>query len=145
MKFSEIHPDEWEELRPYLDTCLIPVTGLQGDEAPYEVVYTLERLRDVMDWVEIPFKGRVVTYPAFQYGNQDIMEQVNKVCANVKSAGFKYVIVISADVELDSAILNESDLLVTPSRFAGSEEQAPSVAVMQEIQHMWFHKTEGQM
>lgn len=138
MKFSEINPAEWEELKPYLDTCLIPVTGLRGDEQPYEVVYALERLRDVMDWVEIPFKGRVVTYPAFQYGQDDIMEQINAVCANVKSAGFKYVIVISAEVELDPEIIYESDLVVTRGRFEAAEEQAPSVAVMQQIQQLWF-------
>ncbi|WP_433946455.1 DUF2487 family protein [Paenibacillus sp. SN-8-1] len=138
MKFSEINPAEWEELKPYLDTCLIPVTGLRGDEQPHEVVYALERLRDVMDWVEIPFKGRVVTYPAFQYGRDDILRQINTVCANVKSAGFKYVIVISADVELDSEKIYESDLVFTRGRFESSEEQALSVAVMQEIQHMWF-------
>ncbi|MNW92134.1 hypothetical protein D3C86_214780 [compost metagenome] len=138
MKFNEINPAEWEELKPYLDTCLLPVTGLRGDEQPHEVVYALERLRDVMDWVEIPFKGRVVTYPAFQYGKDDIMGQINAVCANVKSAGFKYVIVISADVELDPQVICESDLVVTRGRFGGSEEQAPSVAVMQEIQQLWF-------
>ncbi|WP_068617156.1 DUF2487 family protein [Paenibacillus tuaregi] len=138
MKFSEIHPEQWEELKPYLDTCLIPVTGLSGKEQPYETVYALERLRDVMDWVEIPFKGRVVTYPAFQYGRQEIVQQINEVCANVKSAGFKYVIVISADVELDSSMLYESDLVVTPGRFPGSTEESPSTSVMREIQAMWF-------
>ncbi|RUT36065.1 DUF2487 family protein [Paenibacillus zeisoli] len=142
MKFSEINPAEWEELKPYLDTCLIPVTGLSGTEQPHEVVYSLERLRDVMDWIEIPFKGRVVTYPAFQYGKEDIRDQINAVCANVKSAGFKYVIVVSADVELDPGIIYESDLVVTPGRFEASEEQSPAAAVMQEIQRLWFSDRE---
>ncbi|MGO4375464.1 DUF2487 family protein, partial [Paenibacillus sp. MCAF20] len=67
MKFSEIEKEQWEELRPYLDTCLLPVTGMDGSEQPYEATEWLERLRDIMDLIEIPFKGRVVTYPACHY------------------------------------------------------------------------------
>ncbi|USB34787.1 DUF2487 family protein [Paenibacillus sp. YPG26] len=143
MKFSEIHPAEWGELKPYLDTCLLPVTGLTGGEQPFEVVYSLERLRDVMEWVEIPFKGRVVTYPAIQYGKEDIMGQINAVCANVKSAGFKYVIVVSAEIELDPEVIYESDLVVTPGRFESSAGQTPTAAVMEEIQRLWFSGQEA--
>ncbi|MBP1999560.1 hypothetical protein J2Z69_000579 [Paenibacillus shirakamiensis] len=141
MKFSEISPEEWEELKPYLDTCLIPVTGLQGTEQPFEVVYALERLRDVMDWIEVPFKGRIVTYPAVQYEVEDIHSYLNKLCHNVKYIGFKYVILVSADVEIDSKLICESDLIVTPAHFMGQADEAPSVSVMREIQALWMRSS----
>jgi hypothetical protein len=98
MKFSEFTADQWAELHPYLDTALLPVTGLSGAEMPHEAAESLERLRDVLDLVEIPFKGRVVTYPALQYGdwNGDARRTAAAICKGLKSAGFKYVIVAAA-------------------------------------------------
>ncbi|WP_410768382.1 DUF2487 family protein [Fontibacillus sp. BL9] len=137
MKFSEVEPGAWEELRPYLDTCLIPVTGLNGTEQPYEVTAALEKLRDVMDWVELPFQGRVVTYPSFQYGKEEIAHQINEVCHNVKQSGFAFAIVISAGVELESDLLPEADLIVTPGRFTATDEVTANQRVREEIQRMW--------
>ena len=68
MKFSEVEEATWSELSPYFDTCLIPYTGLSGKVCPIEATEALARLRDFMDLVEIPFKGRIITYPAVQYG-----------------------------------------------------------------------------
>lgn len=64
MKFSDIEEQTWDELRPYLDTAVLPVTGLNGGETPWEATRELEYLRDALDLIEIPFKGRIVTYPA---------------------------------------------------------------------------------
>lgn len=99
MKFSEITMERWNELRPYLDTCLLPITGLTGIEAPWQATEALERLRDVMDELEKRYVGRMVTYPAFHY-SPGLMDggQLSKVCRNLKeSAGFKHVVLISAD------------------------------------------------
>jgi 23S rRNA (pseudouridine1915-N3)-methyltransferase len=98
MKFSEFTADQWAELQPYLDTALLPVTGLTGAEMPHEAAEALERLRDVLDLIEGPFKGRVVTYPALQYGdwNGDAKRTAAAVCGGLKRAGFKYVIVAAA-------------------------------------------------
>lgn len=137
MKFSELESSSWEELRPYLDTCLIPVTGLTGREQPYEVVEKLEKLRDIMDLVEIPFKGRVVTYPSFQYGTEQIADLVNEVCRNVKSSGFAYAIVISAAAEWVDGELPDADLIVTPRRFSTAGEGAPEGRVKEKIQLLW--------
>lgn len=97
MKFSEIEQAKWDELAPYLDTCLLPFTGLNGTEKPWEVTEALERLQDVMDEVEKPFTGRIITYPAVHY--QSEMEEaatiVERTAENVRAAGFKYVVVIS--------------------------------------------------
>ncbi|WHX47355.1 DUF2487 family protein [Paenibacillus woosongensis] len=137
MKFSEIEAASWEELRPYLDTCLIPVTGLTGSEQPHEVTAALERLRDVMDWIEIPFKGRVVTYPSFQYGRDNILSQINEICHNVKLSGFNYIIVASADVELPAEYIPHADLIVAASEFKEVQGTEASAAVGRKIQQMW--------
>src|SRR5690606_8279915 len=67
VKFSDIRESDWPQLAPWMDTCLLPVTGLAGTEAPHEAARRLEKLRDLLDLVEKPYRGRVVTYPAFQY------------------------------------------------------------------------------
>ncbi|MBQ4898449.1 DUF2487 family protein [Paenibacillus sp. Marseille-P2973] len=137
MKFSEVEPETWEELSPYLDTCLIPVTGLTGEEKPYEVTGALERLRDIMDWVELPFQGRVVTYPSFQYGREEIAEQINSVCRKVKSSGFAFAIVISENVEFTSDVLPDADLIITPGRYSPNDNRAATLEVKGQIQQMW--------
>ncbi|AZK47192.1 DUF2487 family protein [Paenibacillus lentus] len=138
MKFSDIEASSWEELRPYLDTCLIPVTGLTGSEQPYEVTAALERLRDVMDWIELPFKGRVVTYPSFQYGRDIVLSQINEICHNVKLSGFAYIIVVSADVELPADRITNADLIVDTSWIKGFERHEVGAALGREIQQMWI-------
>ena len=74
MKFSDIDKEQWPELKPYLDTVLLPVTGLSGDEQPWEATRGLEKLRDLIDAVEIPFHGRVVIYPAYHYISKTTIE-----------------------------------------------------------------------
>ncbi|MED4956329.1 DUF2487 family protein [Paenibacillus macerans] len=139
MKFSEVEASGWEELRPYLDTCLVPVTGLTGLERPYEVTEKLERLKSVMDWVEIPFKGRVVTYPSIQYAGDRLSQAINKVCENVKRSGFAYAIVISADLDWADEELPNADLIITPGRFSGPDPDGGSAAgrVKEKVQHLW--------
>ena len=93
--------ESWPELQPYVDTCLLPVTGLTGMESPWEATETLEKLRDVIDRVEIPFRGRIVTYPAVQYGREDGLEAVDKLCLSLRESGFRFVIAVSAGLRLD--------------------------------------------
>lgn len=137
MKFSEIEASAWEELRPYLDTCLIPVTGLTGSEQPYEVTEQLERLRDLMDCLEIPFKGRVVTYPSVQYGRAEIAAFINEICRNTKLSGFKYVIVVSADVEWEAGQLEDADVIVTAQAFPDYKEPTGAEQIRQAVQLLW--------
>src|SRR5690242_1688786 len=99
MKFSEINSTEWSELKPYLDTCLLPLTGLTGKEQPWEAAERLEKLRDLMDLVEIPFRGRVVTYPAVQYKTTEELfsHDIDRLCSKLKECNFKFVILITPD------------------------------------------------
>ena len=87
LKFSDISRESWPELQPYVDTCLLPLTGLTGMESPWEATETLEKLRDVIDRVEIPFRGRIVTYPAVQYGREEGLEAVDRLCCSLREGG----------------------------------------------------------
>ncbi|QAY66145.1 DUF2487 family protein [Paenibacillus protaetiae] len=133
MKFSEIEESKWNELEPYLDTCLLPVTGMTGLERPYEATQELERLRDIMDLVEVPFKGRIVTYPACHYGGEEITNLVNKLCGSLKTAGFKFVIVITAK-PLSRPVPEHADLVIA----AADNGKLPDAAeVSQAIRELW--------
>lgn len=99
MKFNDIARERWAELAPYMDTCLVPVTGLTGKEAPWKATDALEQLRDAMEGLEKRYVGRMVTYPAFHYiSGTQATEQLEGLCRNLKeSAGFTYVVLITAD------------------------------------------------
>ncbi|RIX53507.1 DUF2487 family protein [Paenibacillus nanensis] len=135
MKFSDITSEKWDELKPYLDTCLLPVTGMSGKESPYEATERLERLRDLLDLVEIPFKGRVVTYPACHYVTADepFSKQLANWCDNLRAAGFQYIILASADqtVQLQGA---GADLVLQADDEGEFPEQAE---VSERIRALW--------
>ncbi|MBW4085376.1 DUF2487 family protein [Paenibacillus sp. S150] len=139
MKFSDFTADSWTENRRFFDTCLLPFTGLSGLESPPEAAEALERLRDFMDLAERPFQGRVVTYPALQYNGAGSAAYINEICQKVKSSGFQYVIVLSADTALASAGIVESDLLLSLPDIEGFQDKASGSYIRDEIQAMW-HK-----
>lgn len=98
MKFNEVPKDQWNELKPYLDTCLLPVTGMSGSESPIEATKALEDLRDALDLFEIPYRGRTVTYPALHYVPSD----VEGICRRLREeAGFAYVVIVTAHPALN--------------------------------------------
>ena len=145
MKFSEVDEQAWPELQPYFDTCLIPYTGLTGGETPWETTSALERLRDFMDLVEVPFKGRVVTYPAMQYGGETAVQLLNDICHNVKSAGFTYVVVMTADNELDKNDVPESALVLSQPRIMASADVPLQAAVSMLISGLWQKEDSPQL
>ncbi|QHT60554.1 DUF2487 family protein [Paenibacillus lycopersici] len=136
MKFSELSAEQWAELQPYLDTALLPVTGLTGAEMPHEATKQLERLRDVLDTIELPFKGRVVTYPAVQYGEwtPETIRQLQSVSGNLRSVGFKYVVLASA-IPLPGTGETGADLVVCPD----ADKQLPEAAEVNEaVRKLWL-------
>lgn len=140
MKFSDIEHDSWDGLKPYLDTCLLPVTGLTGREEPWEATRRLEALRDLMDPVEGPFRGRVVTYPAFHYiEGKDGLAAVDAVCARLKrEAGFRFLIIAALDPTLDAGALPHADLILTPQSSGGPEAGEPlRERVGREVRALW--------
>lgn len=137
MKFSEVEEASWPELQPYLDTCLIPYTGLTGKENPMQATAALERLRDFMDLAEVPFKGRMITYPAFQYGLQQDLSLLNEICKHVKETGFKHVVVMSADCILHREELPAVDLILSRQDMNELEGRELASRVQAQIQNLW--------
>lgn len=115
MKFRDVKKEEWNELKPYLDTCLLPFTGLSGKEEPWEVTNQLEQLQHVLDLVEIPFKGRTVTYPAIQYALDDektIAPYIKDVAANIKISGFSHVVLVCVQPIKADVLPDNIDLMI---------------------------------
>jgi len=134
MKFSEIEREQWDELHPYLDTCLLPITGLTGAESPAEATEALERLRDVLDTIEVPFKGRVVTYPALHYTYEFGRQQIEAVCGRLKrEAGFRYVILAAAGPS-PGPEAPSADLYVAPGEDGAPPDKGMVSAA---VQSMW--------
>jgi len=140
VKFSEFDGQRWGELEPYFDTCILPVTGLSGSETPAEATERLETLRDLLELVELPFKGRTVTYPAMHYvGGSSAPWLIEETVARMKKAGFRYVIVASlaADFKGDDS---SADLWLTPMQ----EGALPAAAdVSATVQAMWRRHAEN--
>jgi 23S rRNA (pseudouridine1915-N3)-methyltransferase len=96
MKFSEINADSWPELQNYLDTCLIPVSGLTGEESPWEITDKVARTGHWLAPLEQAFRGRTVTMPAFHYdtGSIEDRERLNRLARQWRTNGFRYIIAI---------------------------------------------------
>ncbi|TFE30020.1 DUF2487 family protein [Cohnella luojiensis] len=123
MKFSEIDPDSWPELQPYLDTCLLPLSGLTGDESPWEATDKVARTGEWLAPVEQAFRGRTVTMPAFHYdfGGREQLDRLNRLIGSWKSVGFRYVIVISGQAVHQEERLN-ADLIIRPDSDEGEPD-----------------------
>ncbi|OMF96363.1 DUF2487 family protein [Paenibacillus sp. FSL R7-0337] len=137
MKFSDFDRRAWEIDGQYYDTCIIPYSGLQGTENPPETATLLERQRDFLELAEQPYKGRVVTYPAVQYAGPGMTAIVNELCRKVKSSGFQYVIVMSANEGLRKEDVFESDLLLCLTEIMSDSRASVSAYVRSEIQALW--------
>ncbi|WP_028544274.1 DUF2487 family protein [Paenibacillus taiwanensis] len=145
MKFSEISEAQWQQWKPYLDTCVIPVTGLTGALAPFQATASLEQLRDWLEHVEIPFHGRIVTYPAYHFVDPSSDFQtvngewtkLDRLALELKAAGFRYVIAMSAQVELPHQPLSNFDLVLTPFAIRITESENSRQRISELVQTMW--------
>ncbi|NGM81466.1 DUF2487 family protein [Paenibacillus sp. 7124] len=137
MKFSDFDKGSWEENGKFYDTCLIPFSGLTGKESPPQTAEWLERLRDSIDLVERPFKGRIVVYPAVQYDGIGKIDIINEICHNIKSNNFRFAIVLDGVGSLTRDIIFESDLIIAVKDFFGDNKDKGMALFMQKIQQMW--------
>lgn len=158
MKFSDIQENDWAGLAPYIDTCLLPVTGLDGLELPWEATAALERLRDALDALEIPFRGRVVTYPALHYlqggqGQAQVAElepgghrggegtiagaNVSATCASLKRAGFRFVIVVTISPDLWAEDVPAADLVISCTGEYAEKPKQYRVYVREQVEQLW--------
>lgn len=141
MKFSEFTEESWKEHGKYFDTCLLPFTGLSGAESPPEAAAVLEKLRDLLDLIEQPFRGRVVVYPAIQYAAGQNIDNTNEVCRKVKSSLFQYVIVASAVPGVSLEDIYESDLVFAVTGFGVDCKEPEKSEINQKIHALWQSKT----
>jgi hypothetical protein len=126
MKFHEIKQSDWLQLQLYLDTCLLPLSGLDGTEAPDEMTRILEQLRDLMNPIETNFKGRIVTLPAVQYictEKAEFISQVDEIASRYKRHHFRFVIAISANERLQDLKFSEVDLFINMSNVENINQQ----------------------
>jgi len=137
MKFSDFDSVTWEENREFYDTCLIPFTGLTGLEDPAETVAALERLRDFMDIVEKPFRGRMVTYPVFQYSGEHSIALINELCRNVKSQNFCFAILLTTDITTSENEIFESDLVLSLPRLKELGNKEIQAFAAERIHELW--------
>jgi 23S rRNA (pseudouridine1915-N3)-methyltransferase len=140
VKFSEIAAQEWPELKPYLDTCLLPVTGLSGLEDPTTVTKALQHLGDVLEAIEVPYKGRVVTYPALHYiAGTDFNTQLEEIVRNLKKSGFRYIIVITLHPEGTLWDSQETDLLIAVDQEQWTQQsELIKSEISKQVQQLWF-------
>ena len=139
MKFSDINQQQWQELKPYLDTCILPVTGLNGSEEPWEATDALEQLRDLIDMIEVPFRGRVVSYPAYHYILRDqISENIEEICLQLRGSGFSYIVIASrgAPIYMDSSLCT-FDLLLDVTDYSDMQGDRMKKDVHEKIVAMW--------
>lgn len=136
MKFSEVEKSRWEDLKPYMDTCLLPLTGLTGEEEPWEATEALEKLRDAMADIEKRYIGRMVTYPALHYiAGRDMTEQVNQVCGRLRQAGFRYVVLITAASAFSGMSFAGADLFL-------AVHDANDGSALERISELWHREAE---
>lgn len=137
MKFSEFDATTWPALTPYLDTCLLPISGLDGSETPDVMTDKAAAAGAWLSPVERMFNGRIVTLPALHYydGSKMMREQLNRLCASIRRTGFRYVVVVSGTPGLlDAAAETEANLIVQPS---DPEDRPESEMLRKAIVDMW--------
>lgn len=135
MKFSELSSDSWPDLQPYLDTCLLPVSGLTGEESPPQLA---DKIAETGKWLaplEQSFNGRTVTLPAYHYwsGAPEEEERLAQLCEQQRRNGFRFVIVVCGQPGLLLKTL-PVDLLVGPSDQGDTPE---SNVYTQQVVALW--------
>ncbi|MBW5446618.1 DUF2487 family protein [Cohnella sp. CFH 77786] len=143
MKFSELDEAGWPNLQPYLDTCLLPVSGLTGSEAPHEMA---DRAADAGAWLaplEQAFRGRTVTLPALHYydGGAEAAEKLNALCRSFRAAGFRHVVLVGGRPGLIGEDAG-ADLVLEPQAEGGVPDPD---AVRQALVELWRNADKARM
>lgn len=135
MRFSELNENDWLNLAPYMDTCLIPVSGLTGDENPAQAKEAVAACGDWLAPVEHAFRGRTVTMPAYHYydGSPQEATCLNDLCDRMRSSGFHYVVLIAGKPGLLFAGL-KADLLLQP---LAAEDEPDIDAIRAAVAVLW--------
>ncbi|RED60423.1 DUF2487 family protein [Cohnella lupini] len=135
MKFSEIDPASWPELQPYLDTCLLPLSGLTGEESPWEATESVARTGEWLAPLEQSFRGRTVTMPAYHYdaGGEEQIDRLNRLIGSWRAIGFRYVILINGKAMPNFDMLH-ADLIIQPKT---DDEKPDSERIGKSVAELW--------
>ena len=142
MKFSEFDRTSWPALAPYLDTCLLPVTGLRGTETPDEMTDKAAAAGAWLSPVEQAFKGRTVTLPAHHYydGGDLAQERLRALCEGFRRSGFRYVVLVSGSADSLGREATGADLVLQPG---GKDELPDPQALCGRIVELWRDSAPG--
>jgi hypothetical protein len=132
MKFSELNEQQWEEHGIYFDTCILPITGLTGTENPVDCVTKLTDLQTRIDAIEKNFRGRVVIYPAYHYISETLKDALASVIRNLKSSGFKYIVILAVHLDDENIMECGADLYISNIELSGLEH-----AVKDSLLQLW--------
>lgn len=136
MKFSEIEEADWAELQPFLDTCLLPVSGLTGEETPAEATDKAASTGAWLAPLEKSFTGRTVTLPAFHYysrNEKEDIDRLNRLCRQLRKHRFRYVIAVCGIAQgLPDDLL--ADLVIQPDR---EDQQPDEGALRKAVTELW--------
>ncbi|MBB6735448.1 DUF2487 family protein [Cohnella zeiphila] len=138
MKFSEFNKEEeWADLAPYLDTCLLPVTGLTGEETPPEAADKAAEAGKWLQPLELAFRGRTVTLPAYHYADvsdEGERERLVRYCERVKRSAYRYLIVVTGEAGWTAQTIPPADLIAGPAE--AGEEPDPE-ALKRAVAALW--------
>lgn len=135
MKFSELDEISWPALAPYFDTCIVPVSGLNGTETPDVMTSKAAATGDWLLPLEQSFKGRIVTLPALHYydGSTGDADKLSALCAACRRSGFRYVVIVCGTAGLLDAI-QAADLVIAPK----DEHDSPDTEQLRKrVTDMW--------
>jgi 23S rRNA (pseudouridine1915-N3)-methyltransferase len=142
MKFSDIDELSWPELQIYLDTCLIPVSGLTGEETPWEATEKVALTGQWLAPIEEAFRGRTVTMPAFHYDCYSLegQNQLDRLCKHLRANGFRYIVAVCGQPLALSAQLS-ADLIFQPS----IKDEDPDPELMRKsVTELWRQSSKSQ-
>jgi 23S rRNA (pseudouridine1915-N3)-methyltransferase len=95
MYYDQITAEQWTSLKPYLDTCLLPVASLKGSDDFWEMKERLNGLSLGKKWVEQMYSGRIVIYPDICYSDVHMNgSYVNEWIQALKEKGFRYIVLL---------------------------------------------------
>lgn len=96
MHFDQIDAEKWSSLKPYLDTCVFPVSGIHVSADQVEDIKArLNKLNEMKRWMEQMYTGRIVIYPEIHYAFERNEEFIFSLEDKMRLQGFRYVVIVS--------------------------------------------------
>src|SRR5690606_27663697 len=97
---------------------------------------------DLLDLIEIPFKGRIVTYPALHYistGGDELGCSLDEIGRRLKEGGFRYVVAVmrAAPDDWNEETAASIDLILTGQDMAAAGPIDRSAKIRDSLSRLW--------